>query len=233
MALKYLLDVPNRTWRRLTENNIAALLDTLPWLQVRPDVVSPFHEFTHLDVTYYMPASHGMNMVALEYPIADAAFQDYLNTGKPAALLLLCATLCREAEPNAALAIQRGDKRRPLLSRSEATERAKALAGLDESIQAAVLYYFAGVKKFINETYGKVLFVQKEEEDAAATAGPSLGWWAIYFTVATDGPFGRDVEIVHQKRFHDVCLFLVNRIREQKEADMRARLQSKDFGQEA
>lgn len=231
-ALRYLLDVKPRVFRRLSVDHVAALLDALPWLQVQPDAKAPFPAFEHGGVTYHLPSDHGMNLVALEFPIADKAFLDYVQHGKPEALLLLCATLCREADPDDAQATLRGDVRVPLLSMSQAKKRAERLAGLDESTMAGVLYYFAGVKEFINQTYGKVLFEEpKDDDDAPAPSAPSLGWWGIYFTVATDGPFG-DEDRVHQKRFHTVCMYLVDRIRQQKAAEMKARMQSPDFGQQ-
>lgn len=230
-ALRYLLDVKPRVFRRLSADQVAALLEQLPWLQVKPDAAAPFPFFEYKGIHYYLPSDHGLNLVVLEYPIADKAFQDYVQHGKPEALHLLCATLCREAEPDDTQATLRGDPRVPLLSMSQAKKRAERLAGLDESVMAAVLYYFAGVKEFVNKNYGPVLFeAPKEGEDEEQSpSAPSLGWWGIFFTVATDGPFG-DVDRVHQTRFHTICMYLVERIRQQKAAEMKARLQSPDFG---
>lgn len=232
-AIRVLLDVPRRIFRLLDADHALALLDALPWLKAAPSPFPMLTTFRHRRRDYFLPNAHGMNMSALEYPIADDAFKDYLQSGKPAALALLCGTLCREAEPDQAAAIRRGDRRIPLLSRGQAEHRAGLFGDLPEWIQGAVLLYFAGVKEFIHGSYGKVLFEEPETDEHGNPIGgggaPSLGWWSVYFTVATDGPFGiRDQ--VYQAGFHDVCLYLVDRIRAQREADMRARLASKGFG---
>lgn len=230
-GLRYLLNLPARTFRRLSENHIAALLEAVPWMQVQIGVQQPFPSFVHQGTEYFMPSNNGMNLVALEYPIADKSFQDYVANGRKPDLLLLCATLCREKHSNEAEALRRGDNRVPLLSRAEASARAKRLEDVDDAVLVGVLYFFAGIKQFVNQSYGPSLFEKKEGEDEASepSSGPSLGWWSIYFSVAMEGPFG-NLDAVHQTRFHDICLFLIDSIRKQKEAEMRARLASADFG---
>ncbi len=145
---------------------------------------------------------------------------------------MLCGTLCREAHQDESAAITRGDRRAPLLSKSEAQARADHFADLPEDIRTAVILYFAGVKEFIANSYGKVLFEQPEGEEKQGSTAPSLGWWSVYFSLAIDGPFGRDVKLVYQVPFHDLCLFLVDRIRQQKADALRQKVASKSFGQE-
>lgn len=233
-ALRLLLRLPRSVRLALDADHVAALLEAVPWMQARPNPLQPFAAFRHRGVRYFLPNDFGMNLVALEYPIADEAFTNYIKTGKEEHLLLLCGTLCREEEVDPAAVAQRGDRRVPLLSRPQAEARAERLHGLDAGVMSGVLHYFAGVKEYVHGSYGKVLFEEPDTDHAGnplpASTRPSLGWWSVFFTVAHDGPFG-DVERVYQTSFHDVCLYLVDRIRAQKEEEIRMRLAGKGFGQ--
>lgn len=231
-ALWMLLDLPRRVSVDLRPDHVAALLDALPWLRALPDPQPPFDSFSHAGKTYYLPAAHGLNLSAIEYPIADEAFTTYLKNNSDEHLRLLCAVLCREAEQDAASAERRGDRRVPLLSRPQAEARAARMSNLPHDVMGGVLLYFAGVKAFVSQSYGKVLFEQPDEDEPAQpSTTPSLGWWSIYFNLAADGPFG-NLEQVYQTDFHDVCIYLVDRIRMQKESAIRARMASKGFAEE-
>lgn len=232
-ALRLLLDLPDRLWQHLRPDHVAALLDALPWLDTGPSPLIRFDSFRHGGRTYYLPDDHGLNMVAIEYPIADEAFEAYLKTHDVSNLRLLCGVLCREVEVEPAAIERRGDRRIPLLSRAQAEARALRFADLDDAVMAGVLLFFAGLKMYVHGSYGKVLFEQEEQEEGQEPrqAGPSLGWWSLYWTVATDGPYGRDVETVYQTSFHDVCLWLVDRIRAQKQLAIQAAMARSGFAQ--
>lgn len=233
-ALQVLLDVPPAVFLRLDGDQVAALLEALPWLVAKPDPAPALTSFPFQDRTYFFPTAHGMNLAAIEYPVADDAFMAYAKTGQPESLRLLCGALLREQEPDEALAIQRGDRRVPLLSRAQASHRAGVFRDLPDHIQIAALLYFAGVKEFVRRAYGPVLFEEPDTDEHGnllqSNTRPSLGWWSLYYSVATDGPFG-DLKAVYQTGFHDVCLYLVERIRQQKDAEMRAQMASSSFGQ--
>ncbi len=233
-ALRLLLRLPGSVRRALDADQVAALLAALPWLQAKPRPAPPFDYFDHGGKRYFLPNAYGMNLVALEYPISDEAFTNYIRTGEADHLRLLCGTLCREEEAEPAAITQRGDRRVPLLSRPQAEARAEQLRDLDPRTMNGVLFFFAGVKEYVHNSYGKVLFEEPDTDEHGNplpnNTKPSLGWWSVYFTVAHDGPFG-DVERVYQTSFHDVCLYLVDRIRAQKEEEIRMRLASKGFGE--
>lgn len=232
-ALRLLLDLPRRVWRDFDADHVAALLDALPWMRPEPTPEPVFDSFEHLGQRYFLPDGHGLNLVAIEYPIADEAFCNYVDTRSSEHLRLLCATLCREEEKDQARVDLRGDRRVPLMSRSQAEARARQFELLPEDIMVGVLLYFAGVKAFVAGNYGKVLFEQPDEDEPAEpSTTPSLGWWSIYFNLAVEGPFGNNVEEVYQAPFHDVCTYLVERVRLQKAAEMRARMASKGFGEQ-
>lgn len=230
-AMRYLIDLPNKVFKQLTDDQVFSLLEVLPWLEAMPDPNPRINSFNHHGILYHLPANHGLNMVAIEYPIADEAFMRWAKTGSPEAIKLLCGTLCREANPDEADAILRGDKRVPLVSRSQAEHRAEAFKDLPEAIETAVLLYFAGVKEFISNSYGKVLFDQDDEGDqSSGSTSPTLGWWSVYFSVAADGPFG-DIQALYQTSFHSVCLYLVDRIKQQRADELRRRMSSGKFAE--
>lgn len=230
-AIRYLLNLPKSVFRLLSDDQAFALIEALPWLEVLPDPAPRIRSFEYHGKTYHFPKPHGMNLVALEYPLADEAFMKWAKTGSEDSALLLCGILCREESADLEASITRGDKRVPILSRSQAAARADHFKKLPEDIRTAVILYFAGVKEFVSNSYGKVLFEQPEEGAQEQTTTPSLGWWSVYFSVAADGPFGHDVDIVYQKPFHSVCLYLVDRIRQQKAEALQRKLASKGFGQ--
>lgn len=233
-ALRLLLDLPKAVFFGLRDDDLAAMLDAAAWLEVQPNPEPILPSFTHDGVTYHAPLGHGLNLVALEYPIADEAFGDYLRTESPASMALLAGTLYREANPDYDAVITRGDIRVPLRTRWEAEARAKRLTGLDATVAQAVLLYFAGVKLYIHKAYGAHLFEQPEDDEQgnqpAPATTPSLGWWGVYFNLAQDGPFGRNVEEVYQTAFHDVCLFLVDRKRQEDRRALQQRMKEPDFG---
>lgn len=232
-AVRHLLDLPKSVFKKLSDEHAFALLEALPWLEALPNATPFIAQFDYKGQTYYLPKTHGLNLVAIEYPIADEAFGKWAETGSEKSALLLCGALCREGHNDEAMTITRGDKRVPLITKSEALARADHFRDLPENIRTAVILYFAGVKEFIANSYGKVLFEQPDGDgNEAQTTTPTLGWWSVYFSLATDGPFGRDVKSVYQAPFHEVCLYMVDRIRQQKADALRQKLASKGFGQD-
>lgn len=232
-ALREILRLPKAAFLGLDAMDIQAMLDAMPWLRMAESAEPILAEFRHRGQMYYAPKSHGLNLVGLEYPIADEAFNQYLASGKKDDLNLLVGTLYREPNPNSEAAISRGDVRIPLLSRWEAEARAIRIAGVDDTVKIAALLYFAGVKKYVHQAYGQHLFEQPEEDEEGnpiPATTPSLGWWGVYFNLATDGPFGRNVEEVYQTSFHDICLYLVERKRQQDKIDMERRMKDADYG---
>lgn len=235
LVLRRVLCLPNRIFKAIDDDQVTGLLSiTAGWMTIQESPEPVLAWFDDGPVRYHAPRSHGLNLVALEYPIADEAFGNYLRTGDKAALRLLCATLYREANPDTDAATTRGDIRVPLRSRWEAEARAERLAAVPEEVLSAVLLYFAGVKQYVSKAYGAALFEQPELDEhgnpVPAATTPSLGWWTVYFNLATDGPFGRNVEEVYQTAFHDVCLFLVDRKRQEDRIRVQQRMSEKDFG---
>lgn len=231
-AMQHLLRIPPRIFKGLNDLDIAALLDLCPWLAITESPAPILPEFTYRRTRYIAPAAHGLNLVGLEYPIADEAFEKYMKTGDIEALNLLIGTLYREQNYNEQAVARRGDERLPLLSRWEAEGRAITLAGAPVETKVSALLYFAGVKQYINKAYGQHLFEQPDDDDAplVPSTTPGLGWWGVYFNLAIDGPFGRNVEDVYQTSFHDICLYLVERKRQQERSELDRRMNESDFG---
>lgn len=229
ICLKKLLDLPAAWWHNLDEAQIAALTEAMPFLQLQPSAVPMLQYFEHRGTRYYSPAAHGENLVAIEYPIADEAFTAAV-AGDEKSLRLLTATLCREASTDTAAVERRGDIRVPIESRHQAEARAERLRGLPAEAQFAALYFFAGMKEYVHRNFGKWLFNLPEDgEEQPVEQTSSLGWWSVYFSVATDGPFGK-IDAVYQTAFLDICLYLVERRKREQEQAMQQRMAASDYG---
>lgn len=232
-ALRIALNLPNSVFNALSEDHVVDLLLACEsWMIIKPDATPRIASFVHGGKEYFLPKPYGFNMVALEYPLADEVFVRFMATGGERDLAILVGTLCREEEVDPALVKTRGDRRVPLLTRWEAEARADDLKNLSPDVAMSVVLFFAGLKEFVHSSYGKVLFEHPEEESDAPPQQSGLGWWGLYWQVAIDGPYGRHVDQVYQAPFHDVCLHMVERIRIQKEAEAKQRLNSPDFGRE-
>lgn len=233
LILADLLRIPVRSLRHFDRDDLAALFYHLEWMKLEAVPVPVIRSFTHKGITYHLPADKFSNGVCMEYPLADEFYGKYLEADKEdkSALLKLTATLCREAKTDEAEIQRTGDIRIPLNSRPELEARAMRLEGLPLEYQIAVLLYFAGVKALIHKVYGKVLFDNDEESEADKPArkksGTLFGWWGVYMDLAGDIT---KLDKVHQTNFHTTCMYLVKRRREQQEAEMQMRLQSKSFG---
>lgn len=224
---QHLLRLPAWAIRALSPNQVAALEKALAWMQPKPDCVHlPFPSFRHHGQVYHLPKPKGENLTCIEYPMADEYFTEFLEQERDSALLLLCATICREENTDMAVVLRKDDPRIPLHSRAEVRDRAERLRGLPAEYQNAVLLYFAGLKEYINRTYGPWLFDDEDDGEEPqeeptpdpkkpAQKGPDFGWWGIYQDVAEAGLFGH-IEQVYQTAFHDVGMWLV---RKQVQAD--------------
>jgi hypothetical protein len=208
------LRLPKSVFNALSNNIVEDLTATLHWL--RPDALTVplMTDFAHKGVQYFFPKPNFENGSALEFALSDNYFKKVAESNDPEALLKLVATLCRPAQTDTKIAIQSGDVRVELVSRPEVEHRALSLVGLDETVQMSVFLYFAAVKKYIGDVYGKHLFEQKEgeenenegEENAPSQNAEPLGWWGIFMEMA-ENPI--NLPKIHATNFHSLCVWLV------------------------
>lgn len=212
-----LLGLPAWAIRAMKPDQWAALENALSWMSPVPDCAKlPFKQFAYNDITFFFPGQKGENISCLEYAIADEYFTEFVSQDRDSALLLLCATICREGHRSRAERLRRDDQRAPLHSRAEVIERASYLRGLPVEYQMASLMYFAGLKEYVNKTYGPWLFddddadeeYQPKKNENSPPPAPNFGWWGVYQDVAEAGLFGT-IEQVYQASFHDVAMWLV------------------------
>lgn len=224
LVLRELLNLPQQVFLSIMPDQMAEILTHLAWLDVQADATPIVPHFKWAGTTYHLPSAKFANGQALEYPIADEFYISAL-AGQDNSMLHLVATLCRPARPKHE-AEKQGDIRQPLHSRAEIDARVAKLHGLPTEVQIAVLCYFAGVKKYVHETYSKWLFPKPndpETEDTAAdgaASGDMFGWYGVYMTVAELGVFG-NLDAVHQTGFHTICMYLVKKKQEAIEAENR------------
>lgn len=191
----------------LTPQHLASILRVLDWVFAK-DAKPYVSTYLHKGVTYYYPSEQFETGTAIEYPIADAYYRDYLEHGNPDDLIKLTATLCRPRKRNEADIIKTGDPREILASRDEAEARAKQLTDLPEEVQMMTFLYFDRIKALIHSTYGDYLF--KGSDDEQDGGGLNFGWWSTYMDIAETGVFG-NYEQVLQANFHTLCMFLAKR----------------------
>lgn len=201
-------------FKALPNNIIEDITATLDWLKADALTMPLITSFRHKNIQYFLPIANFENGSALEFALSDDYFKKIAESNDPEALLKLVATLCRPAEKDKKTIIQSGDVRVPLVSRPEAEHRALALEGLDDGIQMSVFLYFAGIKKYIGELYGRHLFDQKDDEESeneesdntpSQNAEP-LGWWGIFMEMA-ENPI--NLPKIHATNFHTLCVWLV------------------------
>ncbi len=232
-AAEVLLDLPRPILALIPAEEFGFILSNLEWCKLEPSSVRPMPYFEHDGVEYYYPLSSFQNGNCLEFALADDYFNEYVESGNPSDLRKLVATLCREKKEHKSDALRTGDDRVPLMSRAEAEARAQRLSTLPEEVCALVLYYFAGVKQEIAETYGEWLFDSEEEPTAEAKptakkSGVMFGWWSVFFDMAENVA---NLTTVYQTSFHTLCMMLVERRKRASEQETRARLNRPDFAQ--
>ena len=218
--LKKLLRFPLAVFNALTDEQVSDLVDTLDWMQLTPDAAPLIASFEHKGIVYYLPKEKFMNGSALEYPMADDFLSRFGEKGDEATLLLLVATISREAKTDATSIEKTGDVRTPLSSRGEIEARAARLKGLSVEAQTAVLLYFAGVRTYIHRIYAEYLFEQPTENiegeievTSASGSGADFGWWGKYMEVAESQVFGNYDQVL-QTNFHTICAYLVKKRKE-------------------
>lgn len=205
------LNLPKSLFNALPDEVVNSLIATLDWL--KPDTLAiPFMpSFEYNKTIYHLPKANFQNGSALEFALSDDFFKKAAESDDSDALIRLTATLCRPSRTDEAAAMQAGDQRVPLVSRSEVEHRAHQLKGLDPTIQTSLFLYFAGVKHYISTLYGKHLFQEtdegdeEQETDSSANAEP-FGWWGIFMEVA-QSPI--HLSTIHNMNFHTLCVWLV------------------------
>lgn len=225
----YFLNLPVLVRNLINEEQSADLINAMSWMTLEAGPRPLISSFRHKGQTYYLPTAKFANGAAKEYPIADDYYTRFLE-GDVQCLNHLIGTLARPENREAQISAQLGDKRQPLLSRADAESRGHILDGAPLEIKMAVLMYFAGVKKYVNETYGEWLFQTPEQPDdeqeddeveiykQEASSGVMFGWWGIFMDVAESGVFGT-LDQVHQTNFHSICMYLVKKKKEAKDLE--------------
>lgn len=206
-AMRRLLGLSKRDFRRLDTDTIITLDAGLPWLALGPIEQAIRPQLRRGLRRWQMPARAGEDLNAMEYALADEYFMEAMNAENPGpAAARLTALLLRP--------LYKG-KRRAVNDRDEIDAAAKKLAKVGPEWAAQSIMYWAGVKKFVFDTYGPWLFTPPpeegdEEEEQPKNQGPELGWWGRYMDIAESGTFG-PLDAVHKTGFHTLCIWLIKK----------------------
>jgi hypothetical protein len=224
----YFLNLPVLLRNLLSTEQSTDLMNAMSWMTLEAGPRPLISNFRHKGQTYHLPATKFSNGAAKEYPIADDYYTRFLE-GDVKCLNYLIGTLARPENRDESISAQLGDKRQPLLSRADAEKRGQLLDSAPLEVKMAILMYFAGVKKYIHETYGEWLFQMPEQPDdeqeddeveiyKQQNDGVMFGWWGIFMDVAESGVFGT-LDQVHQTNFHTICMYLVKKKKEAKDLE--------------
>ena len=123
----------------------------------------------------------------------------------------------------------------------EVENRVQRQRKLPKEVHIASLLYFAGVKILIARLYGDFLFSKPEEPDTTLDGQPTqpeqpaskpdpLGWWGLYMDSADSDVLKLDA--IQQFNFHNFCTMEVRRRKHAREAEMRMRMGSGDWGKD-
>jgi hypothetical protein len=219
-VLRHILHLPEKAWKAIAAEEKAAMLGLIEWMMPAPQCADiPFWSFEHRGITYYLPKAHFENGTCLEFALASDYYDKFRETQAPEDLLLIVATLCRPANPDAKAAELIGDVRAPLTDRAQVEARAQSIKDLPMEYAVWVLYYFTGVKLLIRDTYHDLFdeatpAPEEDEDDEQPKAeenqadGPRFGWWSTFIQVAKTGVLG-DYNTLIQRRMHLLCMTLM------------------------
>lgn len=217
--LDEIIALPADALALLDAESRALLRSKLDWMPPAPDCQNvPFPSFRHRGRRLHFPQRGFENGRCLEFALAEGYFEAYMTDGEPRQLLLLTATICREAKFWKKTRLKTGDIRVELHQPDQIEARADRLKNLPVEYQMAALLFFAGAKKLVAETF-PMLFSERPAADSDGDAarveeespqnGPKFGWWSKFMEVAAAGLFG-DYEAVLQKPFWLVLMHLVD-----------------------
>jgi hypothetical protein len=210
--LKGILKLPKALFKALEDSDVAAMLSILDWLKPDASPIAIIPEFTHKGITYYAPSHKFENGTALEFALAEEYFKKCVENPDDKALLDLTAVIYLPSPiPDHSSPIT---QKRKLIDREGVKHYAQIFQEIDSIIPIAAFLYFAGVKKYIHDTYGAFIFEQPEETDETPTTNNQqpttnaepFGWWGIFMELAQN-PI--NIDAIHQMNFHALCVWLV------------------------
>ena len=204
-ALRTLTGLRKRDFYRLDAVDIATLDAATPWLAPAPINEAFRPSFWSCLHRYHLPAARFENGACITLAYADEFYlatleaDDDLEADRQARLLL--ATLATR---------HRSGGRTELTERRDIEARANRFRRLPPEYALQVIMYWSGIRKFIDEAYGDMLFRGSPLDKPPAGEIRSFGWWSIFQEVAESGVFG-SLNDVYLAPFHDVAIYLVRK----------------------
>jgi hypothetical protein len=182
--LQVLLQVPPSTWRRLSVAHRVQLRPRAQFLSATAQGVAPLTAqlLPHFNCSwcrYYGPREAFRNLRFDEFIFADSFYLRYLKTGEQRYLDQLVAVLYRpQAAGYAPRSVDyQGDRREPF-NEHLLPSRAKTLGRLRANAKLAVLLYYRGCRRLLEERYD---YVFTESNQSQAT---SSGWQEVLHGLA-------------------------------------------------
>lgn len=185
-----LSDIPSLLLFQLAPWQLAELMRLTNWVWTLPMDTPVFTAIQHNGTSYGLPSPDATNITLLEYHTAEG-FLLAFTSGEPEGIDKLTATLLRPiTDPDNTF-----DTRKKLDTYALARDVA-ALATLDPRIKLAVMWYFHGLRRSIQEQYA--MLWQSDDEpkeknrimDFGDDEEIDFGWIGVAYSLAESGPFG-------------------------------------------
>lgn len=197
-VIRSFIPVNDKTWNKLTPEQIYALLNLVYWFWITPTQSFLFKSFRHRGRTYLTPDANFSNLTFGEFVVANGYFQRFTNKNRPdlKALDFLTATICRPERKDLDTddTDWDGDYREKYNSKI-CEQRANELSDLPVGIKIAAANYWVAGMKYIHKNFKKLW---EDSDDSQPVLDNGLGWVNTMFSVAEEGTFGKMKEVEYE-----------------------------------
>lgn len=236
--LKDFLELQDDELPYVNEFDLGEAIQYLEWMKMVPMTQPLLPYFKHSKSTYFCTAEKFADGTNLEFVKADEYYQKF-SKGDDTALLKLTALLYRRK------VIKPGVANRVLTRYPVDTDNLEILDQFQQELndlpleyQFMALWYWAGIKQYINQVYGKWLFVDQGEptdsdevdtEYQEKKQGVMFGWWGVFLDLSKTGVFG-SYNSVLSTNFHTTCMYLVKESKEKRDRERKQLMQKERSG---
>ena len=202
----------------LTKNPWPAL--TGPGKNKRPQKAIKGKNMQQAMRVFYAPADELANLSIYELGMSFSYFEAYLNTNDEAHAHYLLALLYRPSRPITTKERESawgGDRRQPIRGyEGKVDERVKLVKTLPMLAQRVILFWFAGCRQKIVDSYPKVF-----KRDSESSRGVNYGWGGVLLSIAEAGPMG-NLNEVSDNHYSNALTYLSMKADEVEEAKRQA-----------
>ena len=187
-----------------------------PW----PQLNGPGKNKKQKQRAFYAPDDELANLTIYELGMTFSYFEAYLNTGDEEHAHNLIAMLYRPSRPITTKERESawgGDRRQALRGyEGKIEERVKLVKTLPLLVRRVILFWFAGCRQQIVNTYPKVF-----KSDSGSGRSTNYGWGGVLLSIAEAGPMG-NLNEVSDNHYSNALTYLSMKADEAEEARKKA-----------